>query len=64
MRRLRAIDFFQIATTALFVLLGATIAVRSAQAGVWMGCVVGAVMLSFGIYRWSAIARALREAKR
>ena len=64
MRRLRAIDFFQMATTALFVVLGATIVVRSATAGVWMGCVVGAVMFAFGIYRWTAIVRALREARR
>lgn len=64
MRRLRAIDCFQITTTVLFVALGATIIVRSARAGVWMGCVVGAVMFAFGIYRWSAIVRALREVRR
>ncbi len=64
MRRLRAIDFFQMATTALFVVLGATIIVRSVGVGVWMGCVVGAVMLAFGIYRWAAIVRALREVRR
>jgi lipopolysaccharide export LptBFGC system permease protein LptF len=63
-RRLRAIDCFQIATTVLFVALGATIIVRSARAGVWMGCVVGAVMFAFGVYRWSAIVRALREVRR
>jgi len=63
-RLLRAIDIFQIATTGLFLALGAVIVVRAAALGLWVGCVVGAVMFAYGVHRSRAIVRALREVGR
>lgn len=64
MTHLRPIDYFQIVTTMLFIALGTVAAVRSALAGVWMGCAVGAVMFAYGVWRTKAIMRALREVRR
>lgn len=64
MTRLRPIDYFQIVTSGLFLVLGAMIVVRSAMGQVWLGCAVGAVMFAYGVWRWQAIVRALREVKR
>jgi uncharacterized membrane protein HdeD (DUF308 family) len=61
MRTLRPIDRFQILTTIAYVLLGAVILLRAAAAQAWFGCVFGAVMLAFGVYRAQAIVRARRE---
>ncbi len=64
MRTLRPIDRFQVATTAAYVLLGAVIVFRAAAVQVWFGCVFGAVMLAFGVYRAQAIVRARRRIER
>jgi len=55
---------FQIVTSAAFAVLGAIILARAAAEGVWFGCIYGAVMLAFGLYRSRAIVRALRERDR
>ncbi len=64
MKPLRPIDYFQMATTFLFLALGAILAVRSSLQEIWMGSAVGAVMFFYGVWRTKAIARALREVRR
>ena len=61
---LRPIDIFQIVTTMLLLALGAVAAVHALMHRAWLAFLVGAVMTAYGIYRWSAIRRAFREARR
>jgi hypothetical protein len=61
MSGLRATDWFQIATTALFVVLGVAIMMRAAmlQAPL-LAYVVGCVFVGLGIHRVRFVVRALR----
>lgn len=61
MRALRPLDYFQTATTLVFILLGAVVLVRACSAGAWPACLFGAVMFAYGIYRARAIARFLHQ---
>jgi len=62
MSPLRPLDYFQIATTGLLVLLGAIILVRShALAAAAPGYLIGLGFLGYGLYRARFIVRALRR---
>jgi len=62
MRRLRPVDRFQIVTTALILVLGALILLRSAERHAPVDSYgLGAVFLLYGLYRLRFIARALRR---
>ncbi|UCC68145.1 MAG: hypothetical protein JSV79_13730 [Armatimonadota bacterium] len=59
---LRPIAKFQVLTTALFLVLGATILVRSALRGApWGSYLVGALFAAYGVYRAAFILRWMRE---
>jgi len=64
MRRLRAIDYFKILTTALMIVLGGLILIRSGMRGAPVGgYVMGVAFLAYGLYRSKLILTALRERK-
>jgi hypothetical protein len=65
MSRLRPLDYFQIATTALLVVLGLIILIRSRALGAPApSYAIGLAFLAYGVYRGSFILRALRGARK
>ena len=64
MSRLRPIDRFQVATTGLFIMLGAVILVRAGFRGApWGSYGVGAMFIAYGCYRIGFIMRSLRDGR-
>ena len=65
MSRLRPLDYFQTATTALLVVLGLIILVRARALGAPApSYVIGLTFFAYGVYRARFILRALREARK
>ena len=61
MRVLRAIDYFQISTTVLLIVLGVLILLRAETRGAPIGSyVTGVAFLAYGLYRARFIVSALR----
>jgi len=63
-RRLRLVDRYQIVTTALFIVVGVAILIRSMTLGARADSYgLGAVFLLYGLYRLRLIVRALWRGK-
>jgi hypothetical protein len=62
MSRLRPIDYFQVCTTGLLVVLGIAILVRAAMRGAPLGSyVIGLAFVAYGAYRAGFVVRAVRR---